>query len=116
VINRSLDETFPNALKTALILPHHKKGNPNPDDFASYRPVSNLPFMSKIAERVVARCLTEFLTSNKLLNPYQHAYKSLHSCETALLVVMNDSLTAIDNGDVLLLVMLDLTAAFDVVN
>ena len=80
-----------------------------------YRPVSNLSFVSKLVERAAVKQLTDYLETNGLLPLLQSAYRSHHSTETALLKVLSDVLTAIDNK-VTLLALLDLSAAFDCVD
>ena len=81
----------------------------------SYRPVSNLSFISKILEKVVASRLRSHITSNCLSNVSQSAYKEFHSTETALLKVHNDVTLNIDKGKVTALTLLDLSAAFDTI-
>jgi hypothetical protein len=81
-----------------------------------YRPVSNLSFASKIAEKVVASRLKKHLSDNHLNEPRQSAYRSRHSTKTALLAVSNDILRAVDNKQAVLLVLLDLSAAFDTID
>ena len=82
----------------------------------NYRPISNLPFISKLLERYVARCLLDHMTANNLLERHQSAYKSHHSTETALVLVQNDILGALDRRFGVILVLLDMSAAFDTVN
>lgn len=82
----------------------------------NYRPVSNLPFLSKLLERIVADQLNEFLLSNCLLPVFQSAYRRFHSTETALLRVFSDICRALDDGNTCLLGLLDLSAAFDTVD
>ena len=79
----------------------------------SYRPISNLSVLSKLLERLVARQLLEYLTTEKLLPDKQSAYRVFHSTETAVVKVMADILRLLDNGDIALLTLLDLSAAFD---
>ena len=79
----------------------------------SYRPISNLSVLSKLLERLVARQLLEYLTTEKLLPDKQSAYRAFHSTETAVVKVMADILRSLDNGDIALLTLLDLSAAFD---
>jgi len=81
----------------------------------NYRPVSNLPFLSKLLKRVAQKRLQEFLDSNNLMPVTQSAYCKYHSTETAVTKVYNDLLLAADEGDVSALCLLDLTAAFDAV-
>jgi hypothetical protein len=107
---------MPQIYKTSVIKPLYKKGANDPDSLNSYRPVSNLAFLAKIIERIVSNKLMDHLTENQMLDAHQHAYKAHHSCETALLCIHNAAITAIDEGKILMLVMLDLSAAFDMVD
>ena len=100
----------------ARIKPLLKKPGLDPDIVKNYRPVSNLPFLSKIMEKVVDARLEHHLVQNNLHKPSQSAYKRFHSTETALLKVQNDILRSLDAGDVTVLVMLDLSAAFDTID
>ena len=96
--------------------PVPKKTNIDHDNINNYRPVSNLLFVSKLLERYVARCLLHHMTANNLLERYQSANKSHHSTETALVLVQNDILGALDRRYGVILVLLDMSAAFDTVN
>src|SRR6218665_16988 len=87
-----------------------------PCELSSYRPISNLSFLSKLLERVVSVQLTEYLSSAGLLPFHQSAYWKCHSTETALLKVVTDLTEALDAGDHALLGLLDLSAAFDTVD
>ena len=93
-----------------------KKTSLHPNDLKNYRHVSNLPLLSKIIERSVLFQLNDHLTSNKLFSPLQSAYKPDHSTETALLKIVNDLLTALDNGKICILTLLDLSATFDTID
>ena len=77
---------------------------------------SNLCFISKLVERVVCVQLVEHLKTNNLYEIFQSAYRQLHSTETALLRVQNDLLQAVDNEGGTILVLLDLSAAFDTID
>ena len=72
--------------------------------------------MSKITEKVVLQQLLAYLTEHKLICPSQSAYRPHHSTETALLKITNDILLALDSGNVSLLTLLDLSAAFDTID
>ena len=78
----------------------------------NYRPISNLPFLSKILEKVVLHKLLSHLQENNLSNPFQSAYQAGCSTEAVLLRIVNDILSALDNDNNVLL-LLDLSAAFD---
>eukprot|EP00057_Strongylocentrotus_purpuratus_P003266 XP_003726286.1 PREDICTED: uncharacterized protein LOC100893945 [Strongylocentrotus purpuratus] len=107
---------FPTDLKEALVLPVIKKASMDRNDLRSYRPVSNIPFRSKIIERIMLRQLTEHIQDNGLAEPMQSAYKEHHSTETALLKIQTDLLQAIDSQKGVMMVLLDLSAAFDTVD
>ena len=79
------------------------------------RPVSNLPYVSRLSERAAADQLIDHMTINGLHLELQLAYKKHHSTESALLKVKNDVLLNMDAQKVTLLVLLDLSAAFDTV-
>jgi exonuclease III len=117
VINQSLTTgQVPESMKQALVTPLLKKPSLDPDVPANYRPVSNLSFLSKVVERVVAHQLGKYLDSHSLHHPYQSAYRAHHSVETALIKVHNDIMRSLDQQDGVILVMLDLSAAFDTVD
>jgi len=117
IINLSLlSGTVPRAFKTAAVIPLLKKPGLDPDALCNYRPVSNLPYASKLVERAVANQLSDHLQANNMHAPFQSAYRPAHSTETALLRVVNDLLSIVDSGDNALLVLLDLSAAFDVID
>lgn len=117
IINLSLSNgIFPPTFKTAHVSPLLKKPSLSRDDMKNYRPVSNLSFVSKILEKVVADRLTSHVQETGSLNPFQSAYKKFHSTETALLKISNDILTSMDRGKVTALTLLDLSAAFDTID
>ena len=116
IVNLSLSsDTVPTAFKSAIITPVIKKVNGDIDSLSNYRPISNLPFLSKLLERVVYSQFQLHLEDNNLLEPFQSAYKRGHSIETALTRINNDIMTSVDNRKLVLLVLLDLSAAFDTV-
>ena len=117
IINRSMSSgRVPSAFKKAIVFPLLKKTNLDPLDPASYRPVSNLPYLSKLLEKAVYAQLERHLVTYDLLPASQSAYRKMHSTETSLLKLNNDILSAINNGRSTLLVTLDISSAFDTVN
>ena len=117
IINRSLSAgVVPDCMKVAHVSPLLKKPSLDPNELKNYRPVSNLSFLSKVLEKVVAQQLNLHLANNNLHEPMQSAYKTQHSTETALVRVMNDVLQAADQQQLTLLVLLDLSAAFDTID
>ena len=101
----------------SLVIPNCplKKANADPDLFQNFRPVSNLKFVSKLIEKAVFTQLNEYLVKNELHEVFQSAYKSFHSTETSLLRVQNDMLQSLDKKELVILVLLDLSAAFDII-
>jgi hypothetical protein len=116
IVRLSLLHGLPSLYKFALITPIIKKDNLDKDTLGNYRPVSNLPFLSKVTERVVALRLQNHLNANKSNDLHQSAYRPHHSCETALLYIHSLISSSIDQGKVSLMVMIDLSAAFDTVS
>jgi hypothetical protein len=117
IVNLSLDTgVMPSQLKLSVIKPLLKKQSLSAEEFSSFRPISNLKFLSKVIEKVVSCQLTEHLEKNKLHLSLQSAYKKNHSVETALLKVHNDILSELDKKRSVFLVLLDLSAAFDTVD
>jgi len=104
---------FPSPLKKALVTPLLKKTSLDKEILKNYRPVSNLAFLGKLIEHVVVQQLTGHKRRNNLYAVYQRAYREGHSTETALLRIMNDILLLIDGKKCVMLVLLDLSAAFD---
>lgn len=107
---------MPDALKIARITPILKKSGADCEQLKNFRPVSNLKFISKLMEKCVAVQLNQYLNDNCLLEEFQSAYKIAHSTETALLKIQSDILMSLDNGKAVVLVFLDMSAAFDTVN
>ena len=105
----------PSSFKKSIIVPLLKKPSLDAEVLKHYRPVSNLAFISKIIEKTVVLQLNHHLSTNNLFETYQSAYRRLHSTETALLKVQNDILIALDNKQAVVLLLLDLSAAFDTV-
>ena len=117
IVNTSLQTgVFPASLKEALVTHLLKKANLDVEDLKNFRPVSNLPFLGKVIERAAMSQLQAYIKEHELYNESQSAYRQFHSVETALLRVTNDLLYAVDNHGEAILVLLDLSAAFDTVD
>ncbi len=106
----------PLSLKTASVTPIIKKHGSDPKDFNNYHPISNLPFTAKIIERTVTTQLQDHLQNNNLFEPFQSGLHSKHSTETALVKITNDLLRAADSGLLSILILLDLSVAFDTIS
>ena len=117
IVNLSFaNGVFPNAFKTAVVKPLLKNPSLDCEVLNNFRPVSNLSFMAKVIEKVIADRLVKHMSNHNMVDKFQSAYKSKHSTETALLRVQNDILFNIDKGNGILLVLLDLSAAFDTID
>ena len=117
IANASMQSgVFPDALKDAIVTPVLKKPSLDSNNLKNYRPVSNIHYLAKILETLIASRLKDFFTEHSLDDPLQSAYRKRHSTETALLKVQGDILHQLDRNRVVMLVMLDLTAAFDTID
>jgi len=117
IVNLSLKEgKFPDSLKNALVKPLLKKLSLDSQIYKNFRPVSNLSFLSKIIEKIVANRLFKHMSDNGMHDKMQSAYKAFHSTETALLRVQNDILKALDDKSGVFMALIDLSAAFDTVD
>ena len=115
IVNMSIRQTkFPRSEKLGVIKPTYKgKGDKN--DLSSYRPISNLSYLSKIIEKTVDDQLWSHLKDVDIIPENQSAYRENHSTETTMCSIMNDMIQIISEGRCGILVMLDLSAAFDTV-
>ena len=117
LVNKYFEEcNFVTSEKVALVRPTLKKPGLDVEDMNSFRPVSNISFLSKIVERAMLYQLLPFLEENRIIPKIQSAYRQFHSTETALCKIHNDLVTNACPGKASLLVVLDLLAAFDTVD
>ena len=117
MINISIETAnVPVQLKEAMIRPKLKKESLDHEVYSNFRPISNLKFISKMIEKAISYQLTNYLRDNDLEESLQSAYKTFHGTETALVKVHNDVVSAIDNQSYIILLLLDLSAAFDTVD
>jgi len=103
---------IPDIFKLAYITPLLKKIALDLRGFTTYRPISTLPVLSKLVERLVAPQMLEYLVEDGLLPDTQSAYRAYHSTESAVLKVQSDILRVVDGGDLPVLALFDLSAAF----
>ena len=115
--NASIKEGYlPASQKFALVTPVIKKPSLDPDVESNYRPISNLTLISKVIERLISRQINDHLKRQDLMPVLQSAYRPGHSTESCILKVVSDILDAADSGQVSLIGLLDLSAAFDTVD
>ena len=98
-------------LKSALVKPLLKKSYLDPNNLKNYRPISNLSFLSKLIQRVIAARFSSNLLSHNPMSKLQLANRKFHSSETALLYFQNNILASLDAGYIL-----DLSAIFDTID
>ena len=115
IINTSiLYKKFPTRWKNALVKPLPKINNPT--CVSDYRPISLLPAFSKVIEKLMAKQMIEFLKDTHYFDNLQSAYKPSHSTVTALLNVTDDIYECLENSELVFLVLLDYSKAFDCAN
>ena len=105
---------FPNQLKIAKVFPIFKNGAK--DDPSNYRPISILPTISKIFEKHVNSHLMWFLNKYKLIHECQSGFRQKHSCNTALVKLIDQWMASIDKGDIVGTLFIDFRKAFDMVD
>ena len=115
IINCSLaTSTFPDAWKAAEVIPLLKEGDHNVA--SNNRPLSLLPVASKVCERIVLNQLSGYLSDHNRLTHHQNGNKKLHSTETLSIYITDNILEAMDNKKITVLILLDLSKAFDSIN
>lgn len=116
LVNKSMSTGSMEGIKDCVIIPLLKKSGLDPETLKNYRPVTNEVFISKLSEKVVSIRLFEHMSLNKLHSKFQHGYKVFHGCETLLLKLVNDVLIGFDSNSGTILLLIDLSAAFDTVD
>ena len=117
LVNISLGQgVFATSWKLSIIKPLLKKIGLDIMQKSSFRPVSNLPFWSKVVEKCMLKRLNEHCDLHNLFPSYQSAYQQNFSCETVLIKLMTDILWAMENQCVMAMCAIDLSAVFDTVD
>ena len=116
LINTSLATGSIEGIKESMIMPILKKNGLDPEILKHYRPVADIVLISKLIEKVILVRMNSHEHLNGLQCHYQHGYKKFHSTETLLLRVVNDVLIGFEKNSGTILILLDLSAAFDTVD
>ncbi len=117
IINSSLTNgVVPSSFKHAIGQPLLKKPDLDLTDHKNYRPISKLPFISKILEKAVFYQISPYLNTTNTFDKFQSGFRALHSTDSALLKVHNNILLSLDSGSCAILVLLNLSTAFDTID
>ena len=115
IINQSITTgTFPEKLKTAKVLPLFKKGDKN--KLENYRPISLLPTISKIFEKVLFKQIYNYFDDEKILFQGQYGFRKGHSTELAAIELTDRITQVLDKGGIPFNIYLDLAKAFDTID
>ena len=115
IVNLSIKQAvFPSQYKIAKVIPLLKKDDPLLPK--NYRPVAILCILSKVIERVVFLQIVEYMNSNNLFHPNHHGFRAHHSPTSAMIQMYDTWVQAVDKGELTGVCMLDMSAAFDVVD
>ena len=101
-------------MEIAKVFPVFKGGEKS--DPSNYRPISNLSTVSKIFEKHVNKHLMAYLNKYKLLHKSQSGFRQNHSCQTALVKLVDDWANCIDNGEMVGALFIDFRKAFDLID
>ena len=115
IFNKSfLTGIVPSKLKVAKVIPLYK--TKDPALFSNYRPISLLPFFSKILERLMHNRLYNFLTEHNILAMNQFGFRKNYSTFLALMDLVDNISKNIDEGNYSIGIFLDLSKAFDTID
>ena len=109
---------FPDIFKSAIVIPIHKKGDPS--EISNYRPISILPVISEVLEKIIFRRLSPFLfgihSSDSLISPHQYGFRSKFSTAHVLIGATQFIHSQVDLKNTVLGLFLDFSKAFDLVD
>ena len=105
---------FPNHLKIAVIKPIYKSGDKH--TFNNYRPISMLPILSKILEKILHSRISEYVNEKSILNPLQFGFRKNHSTYMPIAHLIDSITSSLQENLMTFVLYLDLKKAFDTVN
>jgi len=112
LFNKSLDTgTFPSVLKIAQVIPIHKSGAKT--NICNYRPVSLLPTLSKLFEKLMNIRFSHYIESNKILNEHQFGFRKGLNTSDAVVEFLDHAYSSLDAKKYMIAIFLDLSKAFD---
>ena len=115
IINLSIAQGyFPDEWKVAKVIPIFKDGDPQ--DIQNYRPISVLPFFSKVFEKIFSFYIIEFLDLHNVLYDKQFGFRQRHSTSHAVITLVEKITHALDSGKVVGVVFVDFKKAYDTVS
>lgn len=104
----------PDKLKIGKVIPVYKKGDSSLP--TNYRPISLLSIFDKLLEKLMYKRVYTFLTENNILYPYQFCFRKNHSTSLALIDVIDNIYSCLDNNETVVGIYVDLQKAFDTVD
>ena len=108
-----LTGVFPDELKVAKVIPLFKSGNMN--DMSNYRPVSILPTLSKIFEKLIYKRFYKFFEDNAIIYNYQFGFRQSHSTIHAIQTAIDSVVTSLNNSYHTMGISIDFSKAFDTI-
>jgi len=115
IFNQSLSlGVFPEMMKVAKVTPIYKKGQKNVP--GNYRPISVLPLLAKVFEKLVNKRLLDFLETNNVLYEHQYGFRKQYSTKLSLINLINDVIKSIDTGSITPAIFIDFQKAFDTID
>ena len=115
--NQSIQKgVFPDAAKIAKVIPVYKGKRLDASELTNYRPISLLPVVGKILEKIMHQQLSKFLNDNNVLYPSQYGFRKLHNTSFATMDFLDNVANSVDNGEFAFGVFIDLSKAFDTIN
>jgi hypothetical protein len=115
LINTEIENgNFPDSLKISRVLPIFKSGSKAA--MSNYRPISNPPVLAKVFDKAILNRLSIHLENNNVINEYQFGFQPDSNCETAVLHLLNEIYTNIEQKKITCSIFIDLSKAFDCIN